>query len=376
LNWLRLAVVLAIAIATPCCRRSSSSTLEKAPRPVKVRAVESIDRRGDLRYSATVEADEQVAVAFKVGGYIDRIRQVRREGSAHDIDVGDAVRRGDELARVRQADYTQGVNQSRAQLEEADATLRKASEDIKRADTLFASGSATKPEVDAARLQYEAAIARQKAAQAAVRQTELTSGDTVLRAPLDGIVLARRVEQGTLAAPGQTAFIIGSIAKVKVVFGVPDTVVRRLRRGQQLSLTTEAFGPRVFTGQIDTIAPSADPQSRVFSVELSLANPGVVLKPGVIATVTVPSSAEGPATTLAVPLTAIVKPPTASSPDVYALYVAEGQGEVRVASLHTVTLGDVYGNLIAVTSGVSIGMPVIVSGATLVTAGDRVRIVP
>jgi RND family efflux transporter MFP subunit len=368
-------VVVAI-LAAAACRRDAAAIVDKPPRPVKIRPVEAIGRRGDLRYSATVETNDQVVVAFKVGGYIQQIKQARdRSGSTRDLDVGDTVRAGDELARIRQTDYNQAVNQVSAQLAEAEASVRKANEDFTRANTLFASQSATKPELDGARLQLESAQARQKAAQAAVAQAELTAADTAIRAPLAGVVLARRVEQGSLAVPGQAAFTIGSIARVKVVFGVPDTIVRQLRNGQKLSVTAEAVGTRPFTGEITTIAPAADPQSRVFSVELSLSNQAGALRPGMIATVTVPFLEGGPATVSAVPLTAIVKSPSAASPDAYAVFVAEGQGELRTARLRPVSLGDVFGNMIAVTSGLAVGTPVIVSGATLVTDGESLRVV-
>jgi RND family efflux transporter MFP subunit len=359
------------------CRRTPAAVGDKPPKPVKIRPVESIDRRGELRYSATVEASDQVTVAFKVGGYVQQIRQVRdRAGATRNVDMGDTIDRNDELARIRQSDYTEAVNQANAQLMETEAAVRKANEDFSRANALLASQSLTKPEVDAARLQLESAQARQKAAQASVAQAELAAGDTSLRAPLDGVIIARRVELGSLAVPGQPAFIIGSVARVKVVFGVPDTIVRQLRRGQRLSIQTEALGPRTFVGEIATIAAAADPQSRVFSVELSVANPSGALRPGMIATVTVRSPDRGAGTLAAVPLTAIVKSSIGESPDAYAVFVAHEQGDVRRARLQPVSLGDVYGNMIAVTSGVAVGTPVIVSGATLVNDGETVRIVP
>lgn len=370
--WPLVVMVLAIA----ACRRETATTLEKPPRPVRIRPVEAIDRRGELRYSATVEASDQVAAAFKVAGYVQQIRQVpTRSGPTRDIDMGDRVRAGDELARIRQTDYTQIVNQTRAQLAEAEAAVRKADQDFSRATTLAASQSATRVELDAARLQLESAQARQKAAQAAVAQAELTAGDTAIHAPFDGVVISRRIERGSLAMPGQAAFILGSIARVKVVFGVPDTIVRGLRRGQPLTLTTEALGPRTFTGEIVTIAPAADPQSRVFSVEVWLSNPAGDLKPGMIATVSVPSSPGDGAAVSAVPLTAIVKSPAAATEQTYAVFVADGRSDVRTARLRPVSVGDVYGNMIAV-AGVGIGTPVIVSGATLVTDGEQVRVVP
>ena len=83
--------------------------------------------------------------------------------------------------------------------------------------------------------------------------------------------------------PGAPAFVIADTRVVKVVFGVPDTMIQRIRLGDLQRISTLTF-PGEIPGRVTSISPSADPKSRVFSVEVSIANADNRLKPGMIAT--------------------------------------------------------------------------------------------
>ena len=87
------------------------------------------------------------------------------------------------------------------------------------------------------------------------------------------------------------------------------------------------------------------------------------------------ATGQAPAALTVVPLTAIVR--SKVNPEGYALYVVEERGGKQVARLRdNVELGEVYGNMIAVTRGVKVGEPVIITGATLVSDGQPVRVIP
>jgi multidrug efflux system membrane fusion protein len=136
----------------------------------------------------------------------------------------------------------------------------------------------------------------------------------------------------------------------------------------------DAAGATTFPGRITAIAPAADPQSRVFSVEVSLANASGQLRPGMIGAVTLmPRAAAGAtlARPLTVPLTAVVRSTIGGQ---FAVAVIEESGTGAVAKLRSVELGEVIGNSIAVTKGVTAGERVVVSGATLLVDGAPIRI--
>jgi multidrug efflux system membrane fusion protein len=217
------------------------------------------------------------------------------------------------------------------------------------------------------------ARARIKAAEATTTEATIPLEDTTLRAPISGVLLQRKIEVGTLVSPGTVGFTVADLTAVKADFGVADLAVGKLKLGDSLAVVTEAFPGEEFRGHITAIAPSADPSSRVFAVEVTIPNPQNRLKSGMIASLQVGEG--GPATQVtAVPLTAIVRAKDATNS--YAVFVVEEQGGKQVARQRNVTLGETIGNSVAITSGVKLGERVITTGALLVTEGEAVQVVP
>jgi multidrug efflux system membrane fusion protein len=274
---------------------------------------------------------------------------------------------------VREKDYRDKIDQVKAQLSQGETAVGKAKLDFDRASTLFASQSLTKPEYDAAKAQLDSSSATLEGAKAMLAEAETSLADCALRAPMDGVVLKRAVEVGSLVAPGTAAFSIADTNPVKVIFGVPDAVLPNLRPGQMLTVTTEALHGLQFRGQVNVISPSADPRSRIFDVEIQVPNPGNQLKPGMIAALELPG--EPLRTPMpVVPLAAIMRPH--DDPTGYAVVVVEDQGEKQVARVRKIELGEAYGNTITVARGVRPGERIIANGATVVADGEAVRVIP
>jgi RND family efflux transporter MFP subunit len=393
-------VALVLGGAFAGCQRQPKAAAPSL-RPVQVAPVETYSARDGVPYSASIRPATQMDVAFKVGGYVDQIHQEKGvDGGTRIVQEGDVMTRDTVLARVVQGDYQARLAQIRAQLSEAQAAqetagfqlasartgLAQARLDLDRAQALVDTKSLTRADYDATRSRHDAAKAQADAAaaqvevararivgvQAQIHEAELTVGDTVLRAPMDGVVIKRKIEVGSLAGAGTVAFVLADIKSVKAVFGVPDVVVARLRLGQPLTLTTVALANEVFNGRTTAISPSADPASRVFDIEVTIDNPRGRLRPGMIGSVIVGGAAVRAQAVL--PLAAVVRP--AGAADGYAVFVVEEQAGRQMARLRRVKLGETVGNRIAVTEGVAAGDRVIVAGAALTTDGEAVQIVP
>lgn len=364
--------LLAGASLSAGCRGAEPYVQPVTPVTVAV-AHESSDVTG-IRYSGSVVAAQEVPVAFKLGGYVDDVLSARDDrGQLRRVQAGDHVLRGAALARIRPADYEQKVAQARAGVAEGEAMLANARLDLERATRLYERRSLTKPEFDGARAKVDATAARVEGARAMLRETELLLDDVVLKAPISGVVLRRMVEAGALAGPGTPAFLLADTTNVKVVFGVPDTVVKTLKTGQVQRVTFDAIPDETFEGRITAIAPASDPVTRVYQIEVTLPNREQRIDIGFIASLRL-SGAEAQAV-VTVPLESIVKPP-AGKGDGYAVYIVDGAADATVARLRPVTLGDAVGNDIVVSNGLSSGDRVLVRGATIVTDGERVRILP
>lgn len=365
--------VAAAALLVASCGTHRSEPA-KSLSTVRVRAVERAAAASAVHYSASINAASRVELAFKVGGYVQKVRTVSGvDGKPRLVQEGDHVTAGDELASLRKADYGQKLAETKAALAEALAAKEQAQLEFDRASRLAKSETISKAELDTARVRLDAATARADGAQVRVAEAHITITDTRLRAPMNAVVVKRLVEVGTLAAPGTVAFSLADTTSVKAVFGVSDTALDALRLGAPQVVTTEAFRGREYEGHISRIAPVADPKSRVFEVEVTIDNPEGELKPGMIAALKL--SAKEVAQSVAVlPLQAVVRSP--GHRDRFAVYVIDPKTSPPTARLREVGLGEFRGNQIPIHSGLADGDLVIVQGASLVSDGEAVRVIP
>jgi len=366
-----LALIAASMLALAGCSKAGS----EAPQLRPVRAVEVglIQIGGGVRYSANIDPYSQVDLAFKSGGYIAQIRQVRgADGRMRDVGEGDWVTKGTVLALVRLDDYEHKLAEAKAQLSRAQASQEQAKLAYDRTSILYSSQSATKPDYDNAKAQNDITAASVRDAEAAVAQAQTALNDCSLRAPFDAWVLKRNVEIGSLVGANTVGFSLADTRSVKAVFGVPDTAISRVKLGDRQTITTDAV-PGEFAGRVTAISPAADPKSRVYSVEVTIPNPRNQLRAGMIASLVL-GQTEPAREALAVPLDAVVRDP--DQPNAFAVLVAEGAGDTPTARLRTVELGDPYGNMITVLKGVARGERVVTTGATYVKSGEKVHIIP
>jgi RND family efflux transporter MFP subunit len=363
-----------VALAAMGCGKAAVA--ERQPIPVRVETSgPSQASGGRFKYAASIEAYEVTPLSFRLGGYLAALAERRgTDGRPRAIQDGDRVSRGEVLARLRVTEYDAQLAQVKGRVAEAEAGLTKARQDRERAARLYDKKSLTRPELEGATAAFEAATARVAAATAGLAEVRTAHGDTVLRAPADAIVLARRPEPGALVGPGVEIVRLGTTHHVRAVFGVPDVALPALAVGQPLEIEIDATKERV-AGTVSAIAPAADPQSRAFAVEVRLENGSGHLRPGMIATVEVPGlRAPAAPAGLSVPLSAVVRAPEGG--DAFAVLVLEGTSDRATARARRVRLGEVTGNRVTVLGGVTAGSRVIVTGATLVHDGDAVRVIP
>ncbi len=365
------AVVLAAlyTISQAGCTRAESEP--RALTPVRTAQVQTISTGSETRYSANIVPNAQVDLAFKSGGYVVSIRQVRgADGRIRSLDTGDWVTRGTVLAVVRQQDYTDRREQAQSQLAHAQADYEHAKLTYDRTSNLYSAQSATKPEFDQAKSQYDSAVAGLSNAKASLAEAQTALDDSSLRAPFDGWIIRRTVDLGALVGPTSPVFTIADTRSVRAIFGVPDNAMGRIKLGQEQTISTDAL-PDEFSGRVSAISPAADPKSRVYSVEVTIPNPHNQLKSGMIASLALGGQIL-PTNVLSVPLSAVIRDP--QNPQAFAVLVAEGPGDPVIVRSRTVDLGDAYGNMIQVLGGIKAGERVVTAGATLVRSGDTVRV--
>jgi RND family efflux transporter MFP subunit len=369
-------LVTAAAIAASVACNEVKGEARPEPRPVKLLEAKAPEVPNGARYAVNIQPYEQIALSFKGSGYVDSVlRRKGADGRSRPLQAGDYVTAGTTVARVRQEDYRERVSQAAFSLQELEIAQAKAKIDLERALFLFGAGAMTRPERDAAQAAFDQGAARIAAAKTQLNLATNALHDASLVAPVSGVVLERKIETGTLVNVGSVGFMLGDVSAVKAIFGVPDSVVHRIAPGQRLTVTTEAFHGSQFEGTVTTVAPSADSQTRVFDIEVTIPNRDGRLRPGMIGAVELSAGAEPTAVgaVAALPLSAIVRSPKHEGQ--YTVFVVDGAGDELAAQARAVTLGPVQGNLVTVTSGLKAGERVIVMGAGVVNDGEMVRVI-
>jgi len=388
---------------------SKEKQLQPAIQTVRAGVVEQVEAgpEGDApeRYSASIEPFAKVDLAFKSGGIVDRILQVRgADGRTRNVQSGDHVGSGAVLAQVRPLDYQNNlehaqahraqseaqVAQAQAQLAQARANFSEADVEYARAGNLFKSASLVKPQYDQAKGRYETAAALVAAAEAAlkaaesgvagagaaVKEARLSLSDTTLTVPFAAWISARNVDRGSLVSGATVGFSLQDTHLVKAVFAVPDSSLASIRLGQKQPVMLDALQHAV-TGVITAISPQADPQSRVFSIEVTLDNSREEVRPGMIGSLTLSRSPGSPpdlSPRLVVPLSAVVRAP--ANPNGFAVFrISERDGK-SYASLQTIEIGRMFGNSIEVTRGLTAGQKLISLGGGQVRDGQQVNVLP
>ncbi len=258
-------------------------------------------------YTGTLLPESQFFVAPKIAGKVEKIM----------VDIGDEVANGTLIAVLDNDEYVQQVDQARAELdvalagiEENRSTLSLKQREFERAKTLHSKKIISESELDAAQTQYDAAVARQKLvlAQAAQKEAELKTAQVrldytrITAVWMDGgntrYVGERFVDEGAMLSSNTPIVSIIDIDTLKAVIHVIERDYPRVRIGQSSVITTDAYPGRVFSGTIERIAPVLKEAARQARVEIAIANPEKLLKPGMFVRVQIAFDRHENATTV------------------------------------------------------------------------------
>ncbi|MHB8844253.1 MAG: efflux RND transporter periplasmic adaptor subunit [Nitrospirota bacterium] len=238
-----------------------------------------------LELSGTVEVTE-VNVGFKMPGRIAGLH----------AEEGQRVSQGDRLADLDSAELRSIVEQGRAAVRNAEAEYEKARKDHDRYQALSQEGAVTTQQLDLARKTHDVAQSQVDQARAALRTAEVRLKDTVVDAPVSGIVLSRNVEQGETVAAGGAVYTLGDLDNPWIKVYVNETRLGQVKLGQQAQVFSDTYSGKAYEGRITYIASEAEftpknVQTReervklVFGVKVSVKNEGDELKPGMPADV-------------------------------------------------------------------------------------------
>jgi multidrug efflux system membrane fusion protein len=315
-------------------------------RTLKVGAGDTAINGVDRSYSGEVRARVETTLGFRVAGKIAERR----------VDVGQAVRAGQVLARLDPAD-------SALQLTQAEAQLALATADLARYRDLRAKNFVSASALDARETAFKAAEAQ---ALLARNQT----GYTALTAERNGVVSQVLAEAGQVVGAGQAVFRLAPDGEREVAISIPESEIGAFKPGQVAKVSfwaTAGAKGMPASGRLREISPMADPMTRTFAARISLQDADPLLPLGMTATVRFPTGS-GDAPVLVVPLTAIFQ-----QGDQPAVWIV---GADNTASLRVVSIAAYTDAGAVVSGGLAPGEQIVAAGVHLVAAGEKLRVVP
>jgi multidrug efflux system membrane fusion protein len=389
-----LVAFLLLSTAFGCGKQPTADTTV----PVKVNVLAPEEITVSTRFSGSVEPLQTTELAFKLSGTVQRL--YRPPGVDRDVQVGDTLARGTVIAEFDEGDLRRAKASAEArvaQLEARVATARDNLEIAKRTYERYLNSAGAVSEVardDANSRRVtavgELASAEHALADARVQLDQATDdyNNRQLIVPFDHATVAEKhIEPGERKAAHEVAFKLIDISNVHINFGVPDTmigkpaldtaVVQRVFLGQKLPITADAFEGRTLMATVTKIAPEADPKTRTFLTQLTIANeevtPGqLLLRPGMIVTVRVGGQLDHKVMLL--PMASIHQ---GASPDELMVYELVDESGHPIVKAKKVSLGGVYNNQVEIEPGgsqVQAGSKVVVSTAERLTDGISVRL--
>jgi RND family efflux transporter MFP subunit len=316
-----------------------------------------------------------VDLAFQVPGLLAKIP----------VKEGERVSKGALIAQLRQDEFQarlqamQGqLDQARAQLGAAESRLTNAKTESERYGRLVDSSAVSRSDFDAAQTTYTAAQEGYNAQQATVRSLEgrmteakLQVGDSTLRAPYDGVVAQRLVDEGQNITPNSPVVRFQNVNDIDIVVDVPESFIADDIRSSaiQQSVAELSVAPgRQFPVHVKEVAQIADPKTQIFEVRFSMKTPpGITALPGMTANVTVTTRrARGRNNRLLVPIAAVAKQDTGEQ-------VVWVLGSDQTVHRRPVSMGAPTESQIEIMSGLQPGDRIVVAGAPFLREGMKVR---
>jgi len=349
------AVAVACALLAACSGPPATPAVVK---PVFVTTVSDAASAQTRTFTAVVRARVETELGFRTGGkVVERL-----------VEVGDAVKAGQPLARLDPADYQLAVNAAADQAQAASVDAQQAASDEARFRRLLADGSVGAADHERQKARADAAAARLDQARRQLDLARNREGYATLVAPYAGVVTAVRFERGQVVAEGQTVASMARDGEREIVADIPEEWVGRVRKAVASATPWQDTASQIPL-VLRELSPLANAQGRTFHVRFAAApqSRGQVAALPLGSTMQLNLSAPaGAASTAAVlPVTALVK--AGGSPGVWVLN-AKGTGVV-FTPVQVVGIDDASVRV----SGLAKGTRVVSVGAQKLDAGIAVR---
>jgi HlyD family secretion protein len=239
--------------------------------------------RGDVTQIVTANGSlnpvQLVEVGSQISGVITEIK----------VDFNSRVKAGDVVAQIDPATYERAKGQAEAELASAEAAEELAQLNYDRGQELFNSKLISKSDFDQLRVNLSQAKAQVKTRRALLESAQVDLSRTTIHAPIDGVVITRKVEAGQTVAAAMTTPTLFTIAndlqKMQIEAAVSEADIGGVEEGQKVQFTVDAFPGRLFEGNVKQVryAPSTNQNVVTYTSVVEVDNKDLKLRPGMTA---------------------------------------------------------------------------------------------
>ncbi len=351
------AIGLVLALALAGCGKAPEAKPDDV-RPVRVLKVEPASGARSIELAGEVRPRLETRLGFRVGG-----KMVQRL-----VEVGTTVKAGQPIARLDPSDLQLAAASAKTQIVQLEAERRFAEGDLRRYRELREKNFISQAELDRRASTFESVDARLDAARSQHKQAVNQANYAVLVADSAGVITAVEAEAGQVVSAGQTVVRLARTGETEIVAAVPETQREAFERAGTFTVYLNALPGRTWKGKLRELSPAADPVTRTYAAKVTMLEPGNDVEIGMSARVAALSGSTEKRIEL--PVAALYG--KGETIQVWLVEnIKEGVGSVRLQAVQTRGLA---GDRVLVASGLAPGNMVVVAGAQLLRAGQRVRV--
>ncbi len=321
---------------------------------VEVFIVEVEDFEETIVASAVASAHIEYHISTEVSGLL-KVKHAK---------WGDRVKKGETLFEIDSEGFALILKEKKAALTRAGAQLHFMRSEHKRKKPLLQSKTLSQAAWEKLQFDLAAAISEKNQAQVAVDQARRNLRLTVLKSPIDGMILEEYHDAGEVIPVGAVLARIADTTWISFDVGVSDLELPHLNLGDSLPVTIDALGTRQLKGEITRISGNASPSQGIFPVEVKLENADRSILPGMIARLRL--SGEKHKAQVIVPMMVIHQ--EADSPFVF---LVQDQKSVK----RSVKLGKVLGDRVLIQEGLETGDAVVLIAQGRLKTGEALEVI-
>jgi RND family efflux transporter MFP subunit len=367
-KWM-LYVSVCVIFALTACKSKEEVAVEEPIRPVKTITVKVGSGAGGLKLPGKVRATQRVELAFRqVSGRLIELPIAGREG--------ENVTQGELLAKIDPTDFEVAIRNVEGRLKEAQASLKLAEANLKRVRRIQQKdpGAVSVAEIDKNLEASNRAKGRIRSLRAELDDAQNRLGYTELKAPFDGIIARRFVDNYQRIQAGEPIVSLQDISNVELLLDVPESAMARARDEGKDAVKAVAVFPtapdKQFPLTLKEAATDADPATQTYQVVMEMPQPdGLNVFPGMTATVSVSAPGLGDVSdAITIPAIAVLADPS----DQWYVWVVDS--EKMAVQRRDLKVGEIEGSQdILVTEGLKDGEIVVVAGGVKLKEGMQVR---